>query len=131
MNERYYSRAERDDQTVWVCKKGERMTVRPVHLNGMIQNTQDVSAVRHQENTRPAVEQHNIQVEVKQKEQSQAQEVHAKDNADPQQKKYDAKEKGSNAYENQKGKKKKKREDLPDGSVKVKKHISGGFDIKI
>ncbi len=107
------------------------MTVRPVHLNGMIQNTQDVSNMKHQENTRPAVEQHNIQVEVKQKEASQMQEVHAKDNADPQQKKYDAKEKGSNEYVARKDKKKKKREELPDGSVKVKMSMSGGFDIKI
>lgn len=38
------------------------MTVRPVHLNGMIQNTQDVSTIRHQENQRPAVEQQHIQI---------------------------------------------------------------------
>ena len=70
------------------------MTVRPVHLNGMIQNTQDVSAIRHQENQRPAIEQQNIHIREQQKEQSQAQEVHKKDNADNEQKKFDAKEKG-------------------------------------
>ena len=43
------------------------MTVRPVHLNGMIQNTQDVSAIRHQENQRPAVEQQHIQIRREQK----------------------------------------------------------------
>ena len=61
------------------------MTVRPVHLNGMIQNTQDVSALRHQENQKPAIEQQNIQIREQQKEQSQAQEVHKKDDADNEQ----------------------------------------------
>lgn len=108
------------------------MTVRPVHLNGMIQNTQDVSAIRHQENQKPAIEQQNIQIREQQKEQSQAQEVHKKDNADNEQKKFDAKEKGSNAYRDQRRKnKKEKKENLPDGSVKVKMTMSGGFDIKI
>ncbi len=108
------------------------MTVRPVHLNGMIQNTQDVSAIRHQENQRPAIEQQNIHIREQQKEQSQAQEVHKKDNADNEQKKFDAKEKGSNEYRDQRGKnKKEKKENLPDGSVKVKMTMSGGFDIKI
>lgn len=109
------------------------MTVRPVHLNGMIQNTQDVSTIRHQENQRPAVEQQHIQIREEQKEQSKAQEVQKKDDADNGQKKYDAKEKGANEYVNQRGKKKKKesREHLPDGNVKTKAMMSGGFDIKI
>lgn len=108
------------------------MTVRPVHLNGMIQNTQDVSAIRHQENQRPAVEQQNIQIREEQKEQSKAQEVQKKEDADNHQEKFDAKEKGSNEYLAQRKKKKKeKKENLPDGSVKVKAAMSGGFDIKI
>lgn len=107
------------------------MTVRPVHLNGMIQNTQDVSAIRHQENQRPAVEQQHIQVREQQKEQSKAQEVQKKENVDHQQEKFDAKEKGSNEYLAQRKKKKEKKENLPDGTVKVKMTMSGGFDIKI
>lgn len=107
------------------------MTVRPVHLNGMIQNTQDVGAIRHQENQKPAVEQQHIQIREQQKEQSQAQEVHKKENAGYEQKKHDAKEKGSNEYINQRKKKKEKKESLPDGSVKVKMTMAGGFDIKI
>lgn len=107
------------------------MTVRPIHLNGMIQNTQDVSTIRHQENQRPAVEQQNIQFREELKAQSQAQEVQKKDNADKEQKKFDAKEKGSNEYMQNKKKKKEKRENLPDGSVKVKQTMSGGFDIKV
>ena len=108
------------------------MTVRPVHLNGMIQNTQDVSALRHQENQKPAIEQQNIQIREQQKEQSQAQEVHKKDDADNEQKKFDAKEKGSNQYFGERRKKKKdKKENQPDGTVKVKITKSGAFDIKI
>lgn len=107
------------------------MTVRPVHLNGMIQNTQDVSAIRHQENQRPAVEQQHIQIREEQKEQSKAQEVQKQEDADNHQKKYDAKEKGSNEYTYQRKKKKEKKENLPDGSVRVKQMMAGGFDIKI
>lgn len=108
------------------------MTVHPVHLNGMIQNTQDVSTIRHQEETRPAVEQQNIQVQEEQKEQRQAQQVNTKDNASQMKNDKDAKEKGSNEYQKQEMKKKKaKPEALPDGSVKLKMTMSGGFDIKI
>lgn len=107
------------------------MSVRPVLINGMIQNTQDISTIKHQGDTRPAVEQQNIQTEVKHKEQAITKEVHSKDNANPQQKKYDAKEKGSNEYVRQRDKKKKKREDLPDGSVKMKMTMPGRFDMKI
>lgn len=108
------------------------MTVHPVHLNGMIQNTQDASTIRHQENTRPAVEQQNIQVREERKEQNQAQGVNRKENADQLNNKQDAKDKGSNEYVNQRRKRKKeKQEILPDGSVKLKMTMSGGFDIKI
>ena len=107
------------------------MSVHPVHFNGMIQNTQDVSTLRHQEDQKPAVEQQNIQIQKEQKDQSQAQEVQKKKNADNQQKKFDAKEKGSNEYENRRWKKKDKKENLPDGSVKLKMTMSGGFDIKV
>ena len=107
------------------------MSVHPVHFNGMIQNTHDVSTLRHQEDQKPAVEQQNIQIQKEQKDQSQAQEVQKKENADNQQKKFDAKEKGSNEYENRRRKKKDKKENLPDGSVKLKMTMSGGFDIKV
>lgn len=106
------------------------MTVRPIFINGMIQNTQDMSAMRHQENTKPAVEQQNIQIQKEHREQNQAHEVQKKDNADNRQKKFDAKEKGSNTYGKRKNVKREKRENLPDGSVKVKM-MPGGFDIKI
>lgn len=107
------------------------MSVHPVHFNGMIQNTQDVSTIRHQEDQKPAVEQQNIQIQKEQREQSQAQGVQKKEDADNQQKKFDAKEKGSNEYESQRRKKREKRENLPDGSVKLKMTMSGGFDIKV
>lgn len=105
------------------------MTVRPVVFNGMIQSTQEISALQHHENNRPAVEQQNIQITQEKREQSQAQEVHAKDNVDQQQQKFDAKEKGSNEYSGGKRKKKKQAPVLPDGNVRMK--MSGGFDIKV
>lgn len=108
------------------------MTVHPVHLNGMIQNTQDVSAMRHQEETKPSVEQQNIQVQEEQKELKQAQQVNTKDNASQMKNEKDAKDKGSNEYRKQEKKNKKEQhERLSDGSVKLKMTMSGGFDIKI
>ena len=108
------------------------MTVHPVHLNGMIQNTQDVSTMRHQEETKTSVEQQNIQVQEEQKEQKQAQQVNTKDDASQMRNDKDAKDKGSNEYRKQEKKKKKVQPELlPDGSVKLKMTMSGGFDIKI
>lgn len=108
------------------------MTVHPVHFNGMIQNAQDVSTMRHQEETKPSVEQQNIQVQEEQKEQRQAQQVNTKDNASQMKNDRDAKDKGSNEYRKQEKKKKKEQPDLlPDGNVKLKMTMSGGFDIRI
>lgn len=105
------------------------MTIRPVFFNGMIQNTQDVSAMQHNENHRPAVEQSNIQIQEQKKEESLSQEVHSKEDVEQQQH-FDAREKGSNEYsDNRKKKKKEERAVLPDGSVRMK--MSKGFDIKI
>ena len=100
------------------------MNVHPVHLNGMIQNTQDVGAMRHQEETKPSVEQQYIQV--------QEQQVNVKDDASQMKNDKDAKDKGSNEYRQQEQKKKKDRpKSAQDGSVKLKMTMSGGFDIKI
>ncbi len=108
------------------------MNVHPVHLNGMIQNTQDVGAMRHQEETKPSVEQQYIQVQEEQKEQKQAQQVNVKDDASQAKNDKDAKDKGSNEYRQQEQKKKKDgSKSAQDGSVKLKMTMSGGFDIKI
>ena len=105
------------------------MSVGPVVLNGMIQRTQDVGALKQQEDSRSMVEQQSIQAHMKTQEHRQLNQVNHANNAEEHEKRYDAKEKGSNEYEGQQ-KKKKKPETKENGKV-VSKQESGHFDIKI
>lgn len=103
------------------------MAVGPVTLNGMIPRTQDVSALKQNEDNKPLVEQQNIQVQLKYQEDRQLKQVNHADDANQQKKKYDAKEKGSNEYHGQQKKKKKQDEK----NKVIYKQESGRFDMKI
>lgn len=107
------------------------MSIGPLNLNGMIQRTQDIGNLKQQEDNKPAVQQHNIEVQQKKQEDHlvhQVQQSHRKENEGF---RYDAKEKGNNSYEgNPQKKKEKKKEQEPDGKVLLKNH-GGGFDVKI
>lgn len=105
------------------------MAVGPVMLHGVIQRTQDVSMLKQQEDSRPMVEQQQIQSEMKQQESKLLKQVKHADDADEHQKKYDAKEKGSNEYEGRKKKKKGPKE--KGGGKVVLRQESGHFDMKI
>ena len=83
------------------------MAVGPVTLNGMIPRTQDMGVLKQQEDSKPLVEQHNIQAHIKTQESRQLKQVNHADDADQHEKRYDAKEKGSNEYKSQQKKKKK------------------------
>lgn len=105
------------------------MAVGPVTLNGVIQRTQDVGMIRQQEDNKPFVEQQNILTHMKGQEQKQLKQVNHAEDSENYQKKYDAKEKGSNEYTGQ-GHKKKDSGKKQDGRV-VPKQESSHFDIKI
>lgn len=106
------------------------MAVRPVDLNGMIQRTNDVSTIKQQEDTKPFVDQQNIQTSmVKTQERKTKEVVHANDTEEPEYR-YDAKEKGNGSYEGNKKKKKKKTDEETLGLVKKKETIHG-FDVRI
>ena len=108
------------------------MAVGPVTLNGVIQRTQDISAFKQQEDAKPMVEQQNIQAQMKMHEMRQSKQVTHADNADEHQKKYDAKEKGSNEYRGQKKKKKKPEEqESKEINRAVFQREGGRFDMKI
>jgi hypothetical protein len=104
-----------------------------VEFNGMIQRTQDVGNLKQQEDSKPIVQQHNIEVQQEKHEEKllhQVQDTEEKENAGY---RYDAKEKGSNSYEGNSNKQKKKKQEQEkgeDGRVIVKSHASR-FDIKI
>lgn len=110
------------------------MSIRPVVLNGMIQRTQDVGNIKQQEDNRPVVQQHNIEVQQKKQEDRLTHQVQQPDEKENEGYRYDAKEKGNNQYEGSRQRKKKQKEteqeQNQDGRVLLKGHGSS-FDIKI
>ena len=86
------------------------MTIRPVVLNGMIQRTQDIGNIKQQEDNKPVVQQQNISIQHEKKEDQLAHKVQQADQKENQGYRYDAKEKGNNQYEGEKGKRKKPKE---------------------
>lgn len=106
------------------------MTIRPVVINGMIQRTQDVSPIKHNENIKPMVDQSNIQVNVMKHEERLSKQVTESEETQQEDFRYDAKEKGNSQYEGGKGKNKREKEAKEEGRVIVKGQ-SAGFDIKI
>ena len=101
--------------------------ISPVYLQGSIQNSQDFSNIKQNENTRPQTEHAMINMRQQDREIKKHEQVNHKDNADNASRKYDAKEKGNNEYHGQ-SKDRKKKESESDGRVVVKKKSS--FDIK-
>lgn len=107
------------------------MAIRPVEMQGVVQRNQDVAGLKSNQDNKGNVDQTNIYgnhvKELQQKQES----VIKKDDADYNEHKFDAKEKGKNEYEGDKnGKHKKKREkEDEDGNVSIKKRAA--FDVKI
>ena len=106
------------------------MIVRPVVMQGTVQNSQNVTSMKHAEDIKPSVEQANIAATTQKEVQQKSENVIRKDNINKEQQKFDAKEKGSNEYVSVKVKKKTKDiTDVEEEKVIVKSQ--GGFDIKI
>ena len=106
------------------------MTIRPVELNGVIQRTQDIGTMKQQEDTKPFVDQQNIQGTVIKEEQRLATQVTEAEKKEQEEFKYDAKEKGNSEYHGNK-KKKKKNEAAPEEGKVILKGQPSGFDMKI
>lgn len=106
------------------------MSVRPVVIQGTVQNSQNMTSLKHAENAKPAVDQANIAATTQKEVQHKAENVIRKENVNKEQQKFDAKEKGSNEYVSVKVKKKVKEEEAQ-GEEKVLVKSQGGFDIKI
>lgn len=105
------------------------MTIRPIDFSGMIQRTDDVGVLKHQEDAKPQVDQQNIQSQMVKKEDEVRHQVIESNRNEELENHADAKEEGKNAYFGQK-KKKKTTKKQNDGKVIVKKQ-SGSFDIKV
>ena len=101
----------------------------PIEFNGMIQRTQDISVMKQNEDIKPQFEQMAVQVRQQQKAEEKHTNVNAKDNADRENTKYDAKEKGNGLYyKSQEWKKSKENNEKSDGTVR--KISTSSFDIK-
>ena len=107
------------------------MGISPVLMSGMIQRTDDVSVLKHQQDAKPAVEQQNAQVQVAKKTEEIRRQVVNSEDANKTDTHADAREEGKNKYFFQKKNTNKKTEPQSEDRV-VKKTMTGGsFDIKV
>ncbi len=106
------------------------MAIGQIELQGQITRAQDFTTVKHNEDTRGMVEQANVGNQFAKIVENQVKKVNKGEQPEYHNKKFDAKEKGSNEYSGdggQKGQKKEKKE--PDGKVLLKG--VGNFDVSL
>lgn len=97
------------------------MAIGQIEIQGQITRAQDFSPIKHNEDTRGAVEQANVSTQFSKQVEAQVKTVRRGDRSEYYNKKFDAKDKGSNEYYGdggQSGKRKEKKE--PDGKVLLK-----------
>ena len=102
------------------------MTINPLHLNGLMQRSQDVSAMKQNADHKPVVQQENIQVAFHRKTDSMVKTVvHPEDKANAQGH-FDAKEEGKNKYFSN------RKKQQPETKNQVKEKVKTvGFDVTI
>lgn len=106
------------------------MTITPLEQFGTIGRTQDFSIMKQQEDMKASNEQANIQIQVEKQADEKLNQVRSADDAQLNEKKFDAKEKGNNEYAGDGGRARKKTADKQvDGKVILKSTQS--FDMKI
>lgn len=107
------------------------MAIRPVEFSGIVQRSQDMSTLKQNEDNKPMLQQQNVQTQFAKDTVHHMHQVNHANDSDNPEKKFDAREKGSNEYEDHRTRKKKKKEDN-DNSGKVNAKASArGFDMKI
>jgi hypothetical protein len=102
----------------------------PISVIGQTTRAQDLSTIKHNEDSRAAITQMNVQKQRDFQEDLKAKQVQEKEDTENEGERHDAKEKGKNQYAGDGGKDRKK----PDGLILKKgpgNTIVQGFDIKI
>ncbi len=102
------------------------MAVSPVDIS-MMQRMNDVAQIRHNEMTRPDVQQNAITHEIEKQVTMHSEQIRKKDDPNKSDTKHDAREKGKNTYFGSRGKGKGAKEEA--GKVVIKSNAS--FDMKI
>ncbi len=106
------------------------MTISRVELQGQITRAQDFSNIKHNEDTKGMVEQTNAQLKNDAAVELRLHHVNDMEQSENHQKKFDAKEEGSNEYAGDGGRNRKENKKQEDGKV-ILKGASQGFDLKI
>ncbi|MBD5454588.1 MAG: hypothetical protein HDR30_09800 [Lachnospiraceae bacterium] len=106
------------------------MAIGQIEIQGQITRAHDMTTYKHHEDTKGMVEQANVGVQFAKHVEAQLAKVNRGEQTEYQNKKFDAKEKGSNEYSGDGGRRKKKEnEKETDGKV-ILKGI-GNFDISL
>ena len=104
------------------------MAINPIEMNGMVTRSQDISMLKHNEDSRAVLQQGNVANAIVKKTQEKSEQVVNPEKTEYNEYRYDAKEKGNGSYQdNRKDNQKKKKQE--DGRVVIRQ--PGGFDIKI
>lgn len=103
-----------------MLRKEEAMAIGFVELQGQITRAQDFTTIKHNEDTKGMVDQSNFVQQAERQVERQAQRVNDKEKTENRQKKFDAKEKGSNEYHGDGGRNRKKQNREADGKVLLK-----------
>lgn len=105
------------------------MTISRVELQGQVTRAQDFTTIKHNEDNKVTVDQTNIQRQFDQNVDMKLRHVNQGEQAQNQQKRFDAKEKGNGTYSGDGGKRRKREEKEQGGTVMLKGR--GGFDMRI
>lgn len=106
------------------------MAISPILNSGMIQRTDDVGMLKHQQDAKPVIEQQNAQVQVNKRTEEMRHQVINSEDTNKTDTHADAREKGKNSYFFRKKTQKKKEEEKAENRV-IKKSMGGNFDIKV
>ena len=105
------------------------MAIGHIELQGQISRAQDFTTIKHNEDTRSSVEQANVSTQFSKIVEEHVKRVNQGEQPEYQNKKFDAKDKGSNEYNGDGGRNRKKEKREADGKVLIKG--VGNFDISL
>lgn len=106
------------------------MAISPILNSGMIQRTDDIGVLKHQQDVKPVVEQQNAMTQVVKKTEEMRRQVINPEDANKANTHADAREEGKNKYFFRKKEGKKKQIEPTEDRV-IKKTMGGSFDMKV
>ncbi len=107
------------------------MSISRIELQGQISRANDYTTIKHNEDSKAMVDQSNFQNQFNKSINDKLHQVRHGDNADYENKRFDAKDKGDNQYAGDGGRQRKKHSDKDDSGEKVILKGIGSFDMKI